>query len=827
MKMMKSAIREIKGSLGRYLAIFAIVIIGVGFFSGLSICKEAMITTGNDYLTEFNLYDYRVLSTLGFTDEDVDNYENSAAVKYVNAAYFTDALVMNKNNTERVLRFHSITPDINKVDIIYGRMPTAANECIADFQAYGENSIGTTVVISPGNSENTLDMLAYDEYTIVGIGSLPFYINIDRGATDVGSGRISAYICLPQDGFVSDYYHEIYISTFADERIYSDEYTAIIDDCKDEITAIAKDNAMKRYDDIVADINAAAEAAAMYPDMAIDIDFTLPSPPSVFVLTRETNVSYVSYEMDSGIVGGIAKVFPIFFFLVAALVCVTTMSRMVEEQRTQIGILKSLGYGNGSIVSKYMMYSGSAGILGCLIGYFGGTFLFPAVIWKAFNMLYPFTENMAYVFDIKLLLPSLAVTCLCTIGVTLLCCAATLRSAASDLIRPKAPKSGKRTVLERLSIWNKLSFLHKVSFRNLFRYRQRFFMMIIGIGGCTALLLAGFGIQDSIKNVVSGQYENITLYDAEINFSSAAESEEDFLADYPDFIKDYLYISTSSADVSIRGKSKNIPVIAPAANTLNGYMAMRCDGKDIAFPKTGEILLNSGLAKDMDITVGDRITVTSKNLKTTNLTVSGIFDNYIDNFAYVSKESAELFYDNPEVNGAYALFTDGIESRAAVSSLLTDEKISGVFVIENTKNNITDTLKSVNYIVLVVILCAGALAFVVLYNLTNINITERLREIASIKVLGFYDNETSTYIFRENNILTVLGAGIGLLLGKFLHAYVMMQINIEFMKFDTFIDWKSYIYSGLLTLAFAFLMQILMNRKLTRINMAESLKTVE
>ena len=824
MKLFKSAIREIRGSLGRYLAIFAIVIIGVGFFSGLSICKEAMITTADDYLQENNLYDFRVLSTLGFTDEDVQSYKDS--VKSVSGAYFTDALVLDEDNSERVFRVHSITDDINKINLLHGNMPTAANECIADSEAYGQDDIGKKIILSSGNSEETLNTLAYDEYTIVGIGNLPYYMNVERGTSDIGSGRISAYVCVPSDGFSCDYYQEIYITVNSGERIYSSEYEDKIESYKDKVTAITEERAELRYDRIVSDIQA---TAALYPDsQAMNESLSMPEPPSVFVLTRDANVSYVSFENDSGIVGGIAKVFPIFFFLVAALICITTMSRMVEEQRTQIGVLKSLGYGNGSIISKFFLYSGSAGILGCFIGYFGGTFLFPAVIWKAFNMLYPFTDNMAFVFDGKLLIAALIVTCLCTIGVTLLCCIATLRSAAANLIRPKTPKSGKRTLLELITpLWNKLSFLHKVSLRNLFRYRQRFFMMIIGIGGCTALLVAGFGIRDSISNVVTNQYEEITHYNAEISFSSLPDSEESFIENHSDIIEDLLYVSTSSADISAHGKVKNISVIAPDVDTLAGYMNLQSAGHEISFPSESEVIINSGLATDMGIDVGDKITFTSKELKTAELTVSGIFENYIGNFAYVSKGTANLFFDNSEINGAYVIFAENTDSKDAISTLLSDEIISNVSVIDDMKENIDDTMQSLNYIVLVVILCAGALAFVVLYNLTNINITERLREIASVKVLGFYDNETSTYIFRENNILTVIGAGVGLLLGKFLHAYVMMQVNIEFIKFSTFIDWKSYVYSGALTLAFAFVMQLIMNRKLKRINMAESLKTVE
>ena len=824
--MFKSAVREIKGSLGRYLAIFAIVIIGVGFFSGLSICKEAMLETADVFAKEVNLYDYRILSTLGFTNEDVESFSDSSNVKSAAGAYLTDAIVLAENNVERVFRVHSIMDDINEIDLLYGRMPTSGNECIADSQYYGERGIGRTITVSAGNSDGVLDTLAYDEYTIVGVGNSPYYMNIDRGTSDIGSGRISAYMCVPTEGFLSDYYQEIYITVYSDERAYSEEYIAEIDDVKGEITSITEERTDIRYDGILA----AAEAAmAMFTDtQTAGEHIKIPPPPSVFILTREANVSYVSYENDSGIVGGIAKVFPVFFFLVAALVCITTMSRMVEEQRTQIGILKSLGYGNSSIISKYFIYSGSAGILGCLIGYFGGTFLFPAVIWKAFNMLYPFTESMVYVCDVKLLTAALCVTCLCTIGVTLLCCVATLCSTAANLIRPKSPKSGKRTVLERIvPLWNRLSFLQKVSLRNLFRYRQRFFMMIIGIGGCTALLVGGFGIRDSINNVVADQYERIVQYDAEVSFSSRSDTMAGFAESHSDFVSDFLYITTASVDISIGERSKNVSVTAPGAGTVAGYMELRSEEKEMDFPGEGEVIINTGLAKDMDIEVGDKVTFTSKGLKVAEVTVSGIFENYIGNFAYVSKETADTFFDSVAINGAYIIFQENTDNREAVTALLADEKVSSVSVIEYIKNSISDTMKSLNYIVLVVIICAGALAFVVLYNLANINITERIREIASIKVLGFYDNETSRYVFSENNILTVFGAGIGLVLGKFLHAYVMLQVNIEFIKFTAFIDWRSYVYSALLTIAFSLLMQVIMNRKLKRINMAESLKTVE
>ena len=826
MKLFKIAFREIKGSLGRYIAIFTIVLIGVGFFSGLSICKEAMISTGDEYLKQQSFYDYRLLSTLGFTSEDVDSFAALDGVTAANGAYFADAIVVFPDNAESVFRVHSITEHINTAKLLHGEMPKSPNECIVDSQFYRPEDVGKKVRISKNNSDDTLDALAYSVYIIVGIVTLPQYLNIERGTTPVGSGRISAYICIPPDGFKSEYYHEIYLTVNDGERIFSREYKDKISAMKDEIEALAEERVNARYDQILADI---ANAAAIYPEGLLpDGVVTVPPAPTTFVLTREANMSYVFFENDSGIVGGIARVFPVFFFLVAALVCVTTMSRMIEEQRTQIGVLKSLGYGNLSIISKYFLYSGSAGVLGCLLGYFGGTIVFPAVIWNAFNILYPFADNMTYEFNSWLLLAAMAVTCICTIGVTLFCCFATLRSPSADLIRPKSPKPGKRTILERASlIWNRLSFLYKVSLRNLFRYRQRFFMMIIGIGGCTALLLAGFGIRDSISNVVADQYGNIVLYDAEISFSAAPNENEELTISGLDGVKDVLYITTSSADISVGDKVKNISVIAPARDSLEGFMTLKSDKKMLSFPQKGEVIINSGLAEDMGIKIGDKIVFTSTGLKISELTVSGIFENYIGNFAYVSINTASEFFESTDSNGAYAIFEDGADPHEMATELLLNGKVSNVNVLEDMKNRISDTMKSLNYIVIVVILSAGALAFVVLYNLTNINITERIREIATIKVLGFYDKETSSYVFRENNILTFIGAGIGLIAGKFLHTYIVSQVNIDFIKFSTFVDWKSYIYSAILTLVFALIMQIIMNRKLRRINMAESLKTVE
>ena len=555
-----------------------------------------------------------------------------------------------------------------------------------------------------------------------------------------------------------------------------------------------------------------------------------------YILGRETNIGYVCFESDSDIVNGVAKVFPVFFILVAVLVCMTTMNRMVEEQRSMIGMLKALGYGKAAIMGKYMIYSGTAAVVGCAGGYLIGTYVFPEVIWYAYNMMYIHLP-LERTTDWTLVIGVLAASLLCTVGTTWFSCRYELSETAASLMRPKAPKPGKRVFLEHIPfIWKRLKFLRKVSVRNVFRYKKRFFMMIIGISGCTALLLTGFGINDSISGFADNQYGEIQVGDGVItlNTSIAGDGEDERFSSLKDRLEEdtscYDLVSESTWDLVRDGGVKSVNmVIMEEPEHVDRYMKFADkDGAEIEYPGKGEAVINTALAEQYDLKTGDVITVRDSEMKEIRVSISGIFRNHVYNYVYISPETYEdQMGEAPQYKSVYFNLEEGADSHEISADLMSDAATASVTINKDMKNRISKMMESLNYIVIVIILSAGALAFIVLYNLTNINITERLREIATIKVLGFFKNETSAYVFRENRVLTTFGIAVGLVLGVFLHAFVIGQIKVDMVAFDTYIAPMSYVYSIVLTFVFNFLVNRVMSVKLDKINMAESLKSVE
>ena len=554
--------------------------------------------------------------------------------------------------------------------------------------------------------------------------------------------------------------------------------------------------------------------------------------PETYVLGRETNIGYVCFENDSAIVNAIANVFPVFFFAVAALICVTTMNRMVEEQRTQIGVLKALGYSQSSIMGKYLFYSGAAAISGCIAGYFFGIWFFPLVIWYAYGSMYD-VDSIIYVFDAGIFICSLLVSMACSMGTTYLSCRKELSEVAAELMRPKAPKAGKRVFLERIPfVWKRMKFLHKVSYRNVFRYKKRFFMMVIGISGCTALVLTGFGVQDSIANIANDQYDRIQIYDVNVMLSEdVEESTDDLIARIAgERATEYLYVMEKTMDLTTEDAIKGVNLIAiDESADISPYIFLPdAEGNRLEYPKQGECILTDKLANMYELQVGDVITLTDENNHAMEVTLSGIAENYLYNFVYMTIQSYEAALgENAEIKSIYLNVAEGIDAYQLTADLMKEEEVTSATVSADSKNRFTSMIESLGLMVVVIILCAAFLAFIVLYNLTNINITERVREIATIKVLGFYRNETASYIFRENLILTFIGAMAGLFLGKLFHGFVMSQVQVDQVSFAVRILPMSYLYSVLMTFVFAFAVNWFMRGKLDRVSMTESLKSVD
>lgn len=552
--------------------------------------------------------------------------------------------------------------------------------------------------------------------------------------------------------------------------------------------------------------------------------------PDTYVLDRNTNISYACFESDSQIVEQIAKVFPIFFILVAGLVCMTTMSRMVEEQRTQIGTLKALGYSEFAIMGKFLVYSGSASLIGCILGYFIGTTVFPQVIWMSYELMY-MPISMHYLFDWQLALASLIVSLACSMGTTWISCHHELVETSAGLMRPKAPKAGKRVFLEYIPfIWNKLKFLHKVSVRNIFRYKQRFFMMVIGISGCTALLLAGFGVNDSIAGFADVQYTEILIADAEATLKT--DSNEKLSKELEQILdtqtQEYVLLHQASWDLLADDKIKSISLLAPFGD-MHSYMDFHTlEEESIAFPSVDEAIISNSISERYHISLGDNITLRNEDMQELHVTVTGIFENHVYNYIFITPETiTKQISNSPEFNTIYMNFPKDTDQYLASAEIASNDSVTNIILFQDLQERMSNMMDSLKYVVLLVIISAGGLAFIVLYNLTNINITERIREIATIKVLGFFKKETSAYVLRENIFLTTIGIAVGLILGVFLHKFIMSQVIVDMVSFKIRILPMSFIYSIILTFVFNIIVNLFMEAKLEKINMAESLKSVD
>lgn len=556
--------------------------------------------------------------------------------------------------------------------------------------------------------------------------------------------------------------------------------------------------------------------------------------PSAYLLDRSTNLGYACFENDSEIVSQVARVFPVFFVLVAALVCMTTMSRMVEEQRTQIGMFKALGYSEAAIMGKFVFYSGSAALTGCVVGYILGTIFFPGAIWVNYKLMY-LPLDLDYYFSPLTAFISVFVSLLCSVGTTWTSCRHELNETAAQLMRPKAPRAGKRVLLERVPfIWKHIRFLLKVSIRNIFRYKKRLFMMIAGISGCTALLLTGFGIKDSVGRFGDVQFDEILVASADMRYKARGGGMSDEVKESVERHCDGYRQARFAAWNLIYGddeqREKEMNVIAPESyEDMDEFFRFYTrDGEKIAPPGRNEAIVSYSLLDRYKVKVGDEITLRDDKLRELNLKVTGVFNNYIYNYVFISPETLERrLGEKVEYNYAYLNFKEGEDEEEAVADITQSADVQTFSRHSVMRERMSETMESLNYVVLLIIVCAAGLAFIVIYNLTNINITERMREIATIKVLGFFRRETSAYVLRENIALTAMGTAAGLGLGILLHRFAMSQIKVDLVTFKTCILPMSYVYSILLTFAFNFFVNIFMELKLDRINMAESLKSVD
>ena len=553
-----------------------------------------------------------------------------------------------------------------------------------------------------------------------------------------------------------------------------------------------------------------------------------------YVLSRFTNAGIVGYSQDSGRVSNLANVFPVIFFLVAALACLTTMTRMVEEQRTQIGALKALGFSRLAISKKYIGYAFSASLVGGILGLALGCTLIPLVIANAFNIMYAIPA-LEFKPQIGLYFGAVLAAVACTTGAALWACLSTLMAAPADLMRPRAPKAGKRVFLEHIRpLWRRLTFTWKVTMRNLFRYQRRFWMTVIGIGGCTALIVAGFGLHESIFSILNEQFDHVFRYDALLGLDAGQEeldAVERYLADSP-WVEDYLQGSDILVEASTRGPAQSAYLRTVADQERFAQfirLSHRLDGTPAVLTADG-VVVTEKLAELLEVSPGDTITLEADG-KRVEARVADIAENYAYHYIYVSEEYYRaLFGKDARRNVMLLRYSEGAgeaESDAVSADLMALDGVDSYSYIATLRDNFTDSMEAIDYAVVIIITAAAALAFVVLYNLTNINITERVRELATLKVLGFFDREVTAYVYRENLFLTLFGIVLGLVMGRFLHAWMVLTVEVEMVMFGRTAPPYAYWLAAGLTVVFSIAVNVAAHYKLKKVDMVESLKTVE
>lgn len=1196
--MWKHIWHEIHTTLNRFIAIFAITALGAGVFAGLRATGTDMRNTANIYYQQQQLADIRLLSTFGFTEDDIAAINGLAAVAQIMPTYGLDVLTQADEGTD-VMRIQALPGDtsadnaayLNQIVLEEGRMPESAGEAVVDAETHYQ--IGDIITVSAENEQDTLDLLATQQFTVVGRANSPYYITFTRGNTNIGDGSLDGFLYVPENSFDSEYYLEVFLTLAdtADSSAFSSEYETVANNAEVELEAFALtreeiryaevqqeyqeeiDDARQEYADkkeeveqeladawqelqdaaeeiadaknqiangeaeiaenqqkladaqteidnaqstinssyatladgelayeealgeynsgktaydaglaeyeqglaqyesglaeynaqkaeydaalqqiealqaasdslaasaqqlaqlvpaignaeteeeqaalaafyegatattagvralaaqlaaggqsdaalnadkaadsvesylaagmyaeavgVLAAIPAAispaietamaslqqaqpqlqqasqqlAESAAQLTQAKAQLDASLQTLqagevqiaqaraqldsgwaqlqageaalaearqeladgaaqladaktelanakaeladgeteyqnglaeyedasqeaqqefedalqeiedaqkeldeldyPAWYVYTRDDFPGYSGLSANAERINAIAGLLPYFFFLVAALVCLTTMTRMVEEQRTVIGTFKALGYGKPAIAAKFLLYAVAASASGSLFGVLIGRYVFPMVIWNAYLMMYTL-PSISFANQLVLILQSVLAMVLVTTFATFASCASTLRTAPSELMRPKAPQKGTRVWLERIPfIWNRLAFSQKVTVRNLFRYKKRLFMTLAGVAGCTALLLTGFGLNDSIGGLVAAQYGTVSHYSLTLSLTDASSEYADTTLNHSlSGLGQVLYAQQQAVDVESGTANNNLLTtylyIAETPANLEEFISFNdAQGNgQVVYPGDGEVVLTAKLANELSVTSGDTVMVNRANEKPVEVKVAGVVENYVLHYVYANSDTYYQITGQPPAYDMVLLklADETADSNAVLEQLITNDNVTGGLAFDYLRDEFEDQMSALDAVIWLIIICAALLAFVVLYNLTNINITERQREIATLKVLGFFDKEVAGYVYRENVLLTILGTLLGLVLGVFLHRFVITTAEVDEVMFQRVVQPLSYVLAALFTMACGMVVNLVMLRKLQKIDMIESLKSAE
>ena len=843
----KNSIKSIIKSRRRFLSILIMAFLGVGFFSGLKACGPDMKEMLDNYVDNNKMYDIKIQSTLGLTDDDLKIVRKIDNVLKVFPSKEKDSLVKINNKQEVA---HLIPyDDINIPHVVEGRLPKNNNECVID-KLYNKSLLGKYITIDN------------KKIKIVGYVESPLYMSTDRGTSLLGNGTVALFIYVNKDFLESDYYtsFNILVKDAKQEVTSSKKYNKLVDNVIEDINKIKKTQEEKRYESIIDEANnKIKEALELYTNNKQELDYNYNLVSSImteemkkefednykkleeaknkidneklkldkiskgtwYIQKRKNNTGYTSIIEAIQTIDNIANMFPIIFYMVAILISLTSMTRMIEEERIEIGTLKSLGYTNLTIMSKYLLYSFLACIIGGVLGMSLGFYLLPGIVWKLYSLFYYAVPGFVCKYRLLSGIIGTLFAFICIGGATYIVANSELKEQASQLMRPKAPKNGKKILLENIPfIWKHFNFSNKVTTRNIFRYKKRSITTIIGISGCTALLVTGFGIKDSVIEIPNKQFKEIIQYDSSIILSNDSEIEK-----IVDKIKPEIYVESKGISGIIESKEKDFEtnVVVFKNNTeLNKVYDLRAlkDKKKLTLDDEG-IIITDKIAKSLNKKINDNIKINIDGINY-KLKIKGITKNYVGHYIYMNKKYYESTISKYETN---MLLVKG--SNAKNKEILKFDSVSSINRVSKMIKNASIMFDAMNYVVILLIIASALLDFVVLYNLANVNISERQREIATLKVLGFYDKEVDDYINKENIIFTIIGIILGMIFGIFIIDLIVASIEIDNLRIIRYIKPISFVYSALITITFSFIVNIIIHFILKKINMIESLKSIE
>lgn len=840
--LLKDSFKEIKVSYKRFISILLMALLGVGFFAGLRATSPDMVNTIDKYFKDQNVYDIEVLSTLGLTNGDLEAIKNIENVEQVYGTYSKDSLI--KINDKEIVTKILCLEEVNKPVIIEGREPQNKAECLVEegFLKNTNKKIGDKIQVELENTDDELEenqeFLKEKELTIVGTARSPLYISRERGTSKLGSGSINYYIYISKENVSSEVFTEAYVKLKDSEKYKTstNRYEKYVEETKDNIENIkeerqkAEEELQKSREEFDTKIKEAEGELIDAKEKVAKIE-----NPTWYILDRNQNVGYASFIQDTESIENLSMVFPIVFFAIAILVSLTSMTRMVEEERQEIGTLKALGYNKFHISLKYIIYSSLACIIGAIIGMNIGFQILPRIIWEMYEMMYTMPDiNILYNYEYSVI--GLALIYICIVGATIYSILRELKEMPATLLRPKSPKLGKRVLLERITpIWKRLNFTQKVTIRNIFRYKKRFLMTIIGIFGCTSLILAGFGLKDSISKILPYQYGKVFDYDMQITLKSALEEDKknNFITNLRnnEKVNDLVETNMLSGKAKKEGKQQDIKIIVPKENEeLEKVIKLRNLEEEKINLNKETVVITDKLAQLINAKIGDTIKVKDSNEVEKELKITDITENYISHYIYISKDLYETLYQEKYDTNVLLMQDKDLseeEEKNLSKELVKQNEVSTVGLTSTMMKTLDDTMGSLNYVVIILIVSAGLLAFVVLYNLSNVNISERIRELATIKVLGFYDKEVYDYVNRETTLLTIIGIILGLGGGYLLNFYIIGTCEIDLLRFVKVIDPLSYLYAILITVAFTIIVNIFTYFALKKIDMIGNLKSVE